>query len=46
MHKMKRLLRRFRLWKTPGKYCRHCCVWCRYFEDCENELIIEAEEEK
>lgn len=32
---MKRFLRRVRLWLTPNKMCKHCCIWCEHGDKCE-----------
>ena len=26
--------KKLRYWLTPGKMCRHCCLWCEYAEVC------------
>lgn len=28
---------RLRWWLTPGKMCRGCCLWCKYFPWCYGE---------
>lgn len=32
---MKEFMRRLRMWLTPDKMCRHCCLWCEYADVCE-----------
>lgn len=29
---------RFCLWLTPKKHCRHCCLFCEHFKQCNAEL--------
>lgn len=33
-----RLRARFKLWRKHKKNCKHCCLWCKYFELCRSEL--------
>ena len=32
------MLNRFKLWLTPNKKCRHCCLWCEHFEECKESF--------
>lgn len=32
-----KILKRLRLWLTPDKMCRHCCLWCEYAPRCCEE---------
>lgn len=32
---MRKIMRRLRMWLTPAKMCRHCCLTCEYAEKCE-----------
>lgn len=43
-HKAHNLRLRFRLWRKPKKDCCHCCVWCKYFEQCRSELEADNEQ--
>ena len=36
---VKRLRSRLRHWLKRGKGCRHCCLWCTYFEQCSSEEV-------
>ena len=37
--------RRVRLWLTPGKQCRRCCLWCKYMKNyCYQEIYGEEQE--
>lgn len=31
---MSEILERLRHWLTPGKGCRHCCLWCKHYPLC------------
>lgn len=35
---MKNLLERLRHYLTPRKLCRCCCLWCRYYSVCKEEI--------
>ena len=35
----KRLRSRLGYWLKPGKGCRHCCLWCKYYEQCRSEEV-------
>lgn len=31
----KKMITRLMYWLfTTGKHCRHCCLWCRFYEVC------------
>lgn len=30
---------RFALWMRPNKNCSKCCLWCRYFSFCREEVV-------
>ena len=32
------MLKRLKLWLTPKKMCHHCCLWCEYFDECQEDL--------
>ena len=36
---VKRLRSRLRHWLKRGKGCRHCCLWCKYYEQCSSEEV-------
>lgn len=33
------MIKRFIYWLTHPhkKTCKHCCVWCKYYERCKND---------
>lgn len=39
---MKKFMRRLRMWLTPAKMCRHCCLWCEYADKCEPLTFCES----
>ena len=36
---VKRLRSRLLHWLKRGKGCRHCCLWCKYLEQCSSEEV-------
>lgn len=34
---VKKIYARLRLWIQPNKNCRHGCLCCKYFVECNNE---------
>lgn len=36
------MIKRLKLWFSPAKYCRHCCLFCRYFKICEKHRDLES----
>jgi len=36
-----KIWKRLRLWLTPSKMCRHCCLWCEYAPVCCGEVLDE-----
>lgn len=39
--------RRLKYWIFQrGKYCRGCCLWCRYYCTCRRDVLQETEKEK
>lgn len=36
---VKRLRSRLGYWLKPGKGCRHCCLWYKYYEQCRSEEV-------
>lgn len=37
--KLKGFARRFKLWLKPNKKCRSCCLACKHFNKCSEELL-------
>ena len=35
---IKNMILKFRLWFKRDKKCPHCCVICRFFNDCIEEM--------
>lgn len=33
----KEFVNRLKLWLPLGKNCRHCCVYCEYYNMCKEE---------
>lgn len=41
---LRELWARFKFWSNNDKQCYHCCLWCKYFDDCYAQLNREAAE--
>ena len=36
-----RIIERIKMWFTPHKHCRHCCLICRYYKYGKKEVITD-----
>lgn len=35
---MDKFIRRVKLWFKRYKHCNKCCLFCEWFEECENDI--------
>lgn len=35
---LKGIANRLKLWATKHKGCLHCCIICKYFNECKNDF--------
>lgn len=32
------MIARLKLWLKRNKQCKHCCLWCKYVENCKGDI--------
>lgn len=40
---MKNFVKRWKLWKKKNKKCLHCCIFCRYWQECYFDFMLYGE---